>query len=343
MSEYFKNLYGNAEIKSRLGRDISQGTLAHAHLVVGESGSGKRTLAREISAALNCESLSSGASALPCGICTRCRRIYSDSFTDITYLRRSEKATIGVDEVRILREDMFLSPTESQCKIYIIEDAERMTPNAQNALLKVLEEPPERTFIMLLCESGDKILTTIKSRTQLIRMQHFPNADLKAYLLDTESSARAMALSDPERLDGIIMSANGLIGRAKELLSEKSARENEEDRAIILRIISAFKPSEPYSELYLSLSQLPKDRAEFSEALEMLTVALRDIIAVKTGAESDMLFFSSRKNASDAAAANSLKRLISIYDILIDAARDTARNVPVQTILIDIGAKIKTI
>ena len=343
MREYFSDLFGNDRTRDRLGEDVEHGTLAHAHLIVGDSGSGKRTLAREIAAALNCEMLSDGAMPLPCGMCSSCKRIKNEQHPDVKYQRRADKATLGVDEIRLLREDMYLSPTESKYKVYIIEEADRMTPNAQNALLKVLEELPSGTVILLLCESPDKILTTIKSRAQLTRMQRFSDERLRELLLDIDSGARAMATADPEKLSGIITSAGGRLGRARELLSSRSAKEIAEAREATEKIISALDPREPYSALYLALSELPSQRAEFSEALEMLLSALRDLIAIKTARAPAMLFFTSRDEARRKASVIETKRLSRIFELVCEAERDVLRNVSVQTVLIDVGAKIKTI
>ena len=133
MSKYFSALFGNEATKARIGRAITDGTLPHAFLVSGPEGSGKATLATEIAAALNCERR--GGGELPCHMCNSCRRIKDGSFIDVKWLEKpKDKMTIGVGEVRTFREDMFLSATESDYKVYIIDDADRMTPNAQNAL-----------------------------------------------------------------------------------------------------------------------------------------------------------------------------------------------------------------
>ena len=154
MGGFFSGLFGNEPLKTRLGGAIRRGTAAHAFLISGPEGSGKMTLAKEMAAAFNCEKRGDGISPLPCHSCNTCRRIFEDGFTDVKTLSKpKDKATIGVGEIRYFREDMFLSATESDYKIYVIDDAERMTPNAQNALLKVLEEPPNNVVIILLTAS----------------------------------------------------------------------------------------------------------------------------------------------------------------------------------------------
>ena len=343
MREYFSELYGNLAIKSRLGGAIESGTLPHAFLVIGSNGSGKRTLALELAAALNCEK-KSGTSPLPCHNCNACRRIKEGNFTDITWLRRQDgKATIGVEEVRIFREDMFLSPTESAYKIYIIDEAERLTPNAQNALLTVLEEPPKNVFILLLAESGDKILTTIKSRTQSVAMQRFETDELKSYLIANSDKARLYSKTDNGTLDGIIMSSDGRIGKALNLLSDKAAKENAEDRLLVERIIKALHPSSQYSDLHAALSELPTARIEFTAAVEDVMCAIRDFSLIKFDRDVPLLFYTTREHALKAARDMNTKRLLAVYELLKSALEDVSKNVGIAAIVADLGAKIKLI
>ena len=342
MREYFSGLYGNSATKARLGAAIDSDTLPHAFLILGADGSGKKTLALELAAALNCEKKSDEGSPLPCRRCNTCRRIFDGNFTDISRIRPSDgKATIGVEEVRIFREDMHLSPTESRYKIYVIDEAEKLTANAQNALLTVLEEPPRNVVIMLLADSGDKILTTIKSRTQSIAMQRFYSQEIKNYLKSTKGKSNL--LKDDASINGILMSADGRIGKAIELLSEKESRGNADDRSLTERIVAALHTSVPYSELYTAISELPSSRREFIYALESLICAIRDITLIKFGDDIQLLFYTYSEDAKAAAKDMNTKRLIKIYEILKDALEDSSRNVSTSAIMADLGAKIRLI
>jgi DNA polymerase-3 subunit delta' len=344
MREYFSMLYGNSQARARLGRAVSEDTLAHALLLVGQAGSGKKTLAGELAMALNCEHRHSEGFPLPCHTCNTCKRIADKNYPDIRYLRRArDKATIGVGEVRLLREDMYLSPTESGCKIYVIEEAERLTPQAQNALLTVLEEPPRRVFIILLADSRDKILTTIKSRVQTVSMQRFAPEDMKKYLLSHSSEARSCSLTSEDALDGIIMSSDGRLGEALSALSKKNARSFADRRSTIESIIAALKSSLPYSRLRSAIHELPTDRSEFSEAVESLISALRDITLLKLDRSVPLIFFSSRERALEYGRDMNAKGLIAISEILREALGDASKNVSIPTILTDITVKIKQI
>jgi DNA polymerase III delta' subunit len=333
---FFTRLYGNETTKSRVGSAIISARLNHALLICGPDGSGKSTLATEIAAALNCEKKGDAIAPLPCGHCNNCRRIYEDNYPDIKRLKRdSSKATIGVEELRLFREDMFLSATESEHKIYVIEDAERMTPNAQNALLKVLEEPPEAVTIILLCEEGDKILTTIKSRAQLITMQRFSPEEIKNYL----ASKGFSTLSD--KISEVVMSADGRIGRALEII--ESPDEVEADRKIAIDVIAAMRQGAPYSELYSAVASLPQKRAELSEALELIMAALSDLVKIKSAKNAPLSFFSSRVAAQSYAEPISQKKLLLAYDALREASDENSKNANISALINCLGAKIKLI
>lgn len=249
MRRHFTNILGNSDAKARLCDSVLSGTLPHAFLIIGPAGSGKLTLATEIAAAMNCENAENGAHTLPCGLCNSCRRIRERIFPDVKILERSGKLTLGVDEVRDFREDMFLSATEARYKFYIVKDADKMTPAAQNALLKVLEEPPKNVHILLLATEADKILTTIKSRTQFIQMELFDYGTLEKFLTERSDAARRLKSSDPDRLKGILLASGGVIGNALTLLDDKYIADTEQRRNAALSFVGAFPKRVPFSKL----------------------------------------------------------------------------------------------
>ena len=339
---YFPTLFGNDLHKNRIATAIVEERLPHALLIDGPEGSGKMTLATEIAAALNCECRDDATRALPCGRCNSCRRIHEGSFTDVKILKRVDgKATIGVNEIKSFRADMYLSATESKYKVYIIDEAEKMTTEAQNALLIILEEPPKNVVILLLASGSDSILTTIKSRTQYVTTSRFTTEELSKYLEEVSSEARSLAFRDPEGYGALLVSADGRIGRALDLLNPKMREENEQTRAEIMAIVKAIGKRTSYTELYAAVSALPQKRVEFAAALEKLISALADLISAKKTESFQPLFFTSARAAREAAKDTTVARLIRIYDIVVHTYRECEKNANVTLAATNMTASIK--
>lgn len=338
---YFNRLIGNDETKKRLANAIISDSLAHAFLISGPSGSGKSTLALELAAALNC-SKATDSVHVPCGVCNNCRRIYEGNFPDLKFLEKpKDKATIGVEAVKDFREDMFLSSTEAERKIYVIDNADCMTVEAQNALLKILEEPPSNVLLILLANECDRILSTIKSRVQYIAMSRFTDEELKKHLLSSDVSAVSMSVDMPERFNGLIISADGRIGEAKRLLDPKFSEENDEKRSEIISIITAMGQRSSYAGIYEAVFSLPQKRTELAVSLERLITSLRDLIVIKFSKDAKLLFFTSAENAKDLCGDISTKRLLEAYDATSYALDLCNKNANVQNILSDLSAKFK--
>lgn len=338
----FTSIFGNDFHKNRIADAILEGRLPHALLIDGPVGSGKMTFATEIAAALNCECKTDQTRPFPCGRCNSCRRIKEGSFTDVKILKRTDgKATVGVKEIKDFRADMYLSATESGYKVYIIDEAEKMTPEAQNALLIILEEPPKNVVIMLLASGTDSILTTIKSRTQFISMSRFTTDELAEYLESESSEARSLSFRDPEAYKALLVSADGRIGKAMELLNPKARESNEESRREILGIVRALGKKAPYTSLYSALTSLPQKRTELQVSLEMLIDALGDLIAAKKSQAFLPLFFTDAKNAADAGAEIPLQRLVKIYDIVVHTYRECEKNANVTLAVANMASRIK--
>ena len=339
MKKYFPRIFGNSETCSRIGAAIENRTVPHAFLLLGPSGSGKHTMATEIAAALNC---TSGGASLPCGECSLCKRIYEGNFTDVKLLEKpKDKATLGVGPIKEFREDMFLSATESDFKVYIIADAEYMTIEAQNALLKVLEEPPSGVIIILLSTEGDKILSTIKSRAQTVNMARFHHGELKRILLEISREARELERESKELLDSLIMSSDGRIGEALRLTDKRSSEALEEERADTLRIARALRHGAPFTELYSALSSLPQKRPELLSALELSLVAIRDLIAIGAHSEVGLLFFTERSECETLAGQIGVKRLYEAYEAICEAHKYCSQNANTTNIIAALTARLR--
>lgn len=325
MSNYFPSLYGNRKAAARLGALIKNNSLPHALLIEGPVGSGKMTLATLLAAALSCQNASKD---VPCGLCPFCQKIMRGLSPDVSVTKcEGDRATIGIEQIRSIRMDMHLSATESPCKVYVIRDAETMTPEAQNALLVNLEEPPAGVYIFLLCENTDTLLTTVKSRVQPIRMQSFDRDELLAY---AHANLPAAAVLERESADDFrlaLTAANGSIGVLRSLLDRSRLSSLSKMRATTDAILDALFLNRAFPPLFDAFSMLPTGkRQEFLQYILLLLSAIRDLITAKATNDAPMLYYTAREKAEIHAETKSLHCLMSCYDILSGAAEDCAKN-----------------
>lgn len=339
--KYFPRLLGNDAAVRRIGRAIENDTLSHAFLIGGPSGSGKSVLALELAAAVNCE-MRHADTPLPCGECSSCKRIYSGSFPDVkTVSKPSDRATLGVDPIKDMREDMFLSATEADTKVYIIDDAECMTPEAQNALLKVLEEPPGKILIILLARECDKILTTIKSRTQYIAMSRFSEDELLSLLPKMSPDAASLMREDADRLRSVIMSADGRLGEAIRLCDKRSSEECKAQRDEVMALLLALRQNGANADIYRAVTAMQTTkRPELIASLENVMAALRDLIAIEQSDTVKLLFFTARADAKALAHEIGLHRALRAYDAAVEAHGYCTKNAGIQNILTNMCARL---
>ena len=159
--ESFADLVGQEHISRTLSRAVTSGQTSHAYLFTGPRGTGKTSTAKILARALNC---AEGPTLTPCGVCDSCRSISDGSSMDVFEIDAASNR--GIDEIRDLRESVKFAPTEGRYKIYIIDEVHMLTTEAFNALLKTLEEPPERVIFILATTEPHKVPATIQSRCQ---------------------------------------------------------------------------------------------------------------------------------------------------------------------------------
>lgn len=206
----FEQLFGNERLKDNLRSSIAKGRIAHFYLISGPEGSGKKTLARLLAAAILCKS----GGDKPCGTCSACRKIFGSGHPDYITIDDPEKKIVPIDLVRRARADIYIQPNESAYKIYLFPRAQDMREESQNALLKVLEEPPAYGVFILLTDAPEKLLVTVRSRCTELALTALPETTLIRELRHRFPQA------DDESIRAAAGRSGGFLGQAAALLEE---------------------------------------------------------------------------------------------------------------------------
>ena len=177
----FKDILGHEQIKEHFQNAAAIGKVSHAYILSGEAGMGKKTLANAFAMTLLCEE----EGKEPCMHCHACKQVLSGNHPDLIYVTHEKTASMGVDDIREqINDTIMVRPYSSQYKIYIVDEAQKMTVQAQNALLKTIEEPPAYAVIMLLTTNPDAFLQTILSRCVQLKLKPLKDSVVKGYLED---------------------------------------------------------------------------------------------------------------------------------------------------------------
>ena len=278
----FNNVIGHEEIIRHLQNAIKTGKISHSYIFAGEPGSGKRLLAGIYAMTLQCEAGGENA----CGKCESCKRAIGKNHPDIIMVKHEKPNTISIDEIREqVVNDVDIKPYSSPHKIYIIPDAEIMTPQAQNALLKTIEEPPEYAVIMLLTSNIDGLLPTIRSRCVRLDLKVVDDGLVKKYLMEH--------LHIPDYQAEIDASfAHGSIGKAKEAATSQEFADITQKALKILK----YADSMEVYELTEAIKNLSSEKQNINDYLDIFQFWFRDVLMFKATREIDNLVFKQEIN-----------------------------------------------
>lgn len=336
--EYFPLIAGNEALKARLAKDIAESHLSHAYIIEGPEGTGKHTVAKQVAAAIECkkkiDGKSIGTEFVPCGQCPSCEKILADKSPDVTVIGLvDDRTTIGVDSIRELKNDMYTAPNDLSVKVYIIEDADLMTEQAQNAFLLSLEEPPEYVLFFLLCQSSTKLLETVRSRAPTLRTQRLDHSHVSAIVLKSDNRARALKEENPEEWETLIFVANGSVGYAIKLLDPTTRKKVFENRRDAKKLISLISSNDKRAA-FEALASFGKARADVSKKLSFLQFAIRDLMLLKKYERATLCFFENAEEALELSTHFTSAKLLALYDATVKARDDLDANANVKLTLL---------
>ena len=273
----YSDIIGHEDIVKHFKNSIELGKVSHAYILNGEKGSGKRTLAAVVAKSLQCEE----GGPDPCGKCRSCLQAESGNQPDIIWVNHEKTSIISVDEVRQqIVNDVELKPYSSRYKIYIVPDAHLMNPQAQNALLKTLEEPPGYAIILLLANGIGKFLPTVLSRCLILNFKPVEPLQVVEYLITKLNVEQKKARFCADF-------AQGNLGKAIRLAISPEYNELLEDSVRILRRIQDMD----MEDTILAVKNLGKYKLDITDYMDIMTMWFRDILMVKISNSPNKLLF----------------------------------------------------
>ena len=273
----FRDIIGHNQIVDHLKNAIRMEKISHAYIFNGESNAGKMMLAEAFAMALQCENHGDE----PCMECRSCHQAKEHNQPDIIYVSHDKPNVISVDDIRQqLNNDIVIKPYNSKYKIYIVDEAEKMNVQAQNALLKTMEEPPTYGIILLLTTNADSFLPTILSRCITLNLKTVNEDLIKSYLM------KKYQIPDYQA-DVCAAFAQGNVGKAIQLAASD---EFNELKAAALSIVKKLEDMDLY-ELNQLIKQINEFKPKIHEYFDLLTLWFRDVLYLKATNDVNNLIF----------------------------------------------------
>ena len=273
----FKDIIGHEQIIEHLQNAIGMDKVSHAYIINGPDKSGKMMLAEAFAMALQCEKHGKEA----CMECHSCRQALGHNQPDIIYVNHDKPNTISVDDIRTqVNNDIDVKPYSSSHKIYIIDEAEKMNQQAQNALLKTIEEPPAYAVFLLLTENAEMLLPTINSRCVMLKLRNIKDTLIRKYLMEN--------LEIPDyKADMCTAFAQGNVGRAIMLANSEHFNEIREEAVQLLKHIHDME----LSEIVAAVKNISVYKLEITDYLDIIMIWYRDVLLYKATKEIGKVVF----------------------------------------------------
>ena len=287
----FAEIIGQEDAKNLLKNAVTSGNHSHAYIFSGEKGSGKMMLAEAFATMLQCENPTDDA----CLECHSCKQSISRNNPDIIYVKREEgKANISVDVVREqIVNDVDIKPYSNKYKIYIVDEAERMNQQAQNAILKTIEEPPEYTIIILLTANHNAFLQTILSRCVLIQMKSVDTESIKSILKNRYETVDYQA-------NMVASFAQGNVGKAIALATDSSFNEVKSHAVALCKKAGKMEEVQIADEVKAIKEENESDKKNdnpdkfqgfMDQMLDLITLWFKDVLLYKATMNDNLMLF----------------------------------------------------
>lgn len=300
----FKDIYGQKQIVDHFQNALESGKISHAYIINGERSSGKEFIAKIFAMALQCES----EGIEPCNECHSCKQALSGNHPDIIKVTHEKPATVGVEDIRNgVNNDVVIKPYSSKWKIYIINEAEKMTVQAQNALLKTLEEPPAYAVILLLTSNPEALLPTIQSRCVVLNMKPVADDIIKNYLMQE--------IHIPDyKADVCTAFARGNLGKAKALAASEEFDNIKTEAVSLLKYIRDME----ITDIMSAIKKINDYKIDINDYLDILSVWYRDVLLFKATNDINHLIFKDEiqyiKKVSDQSAYEGIEIILDALE-----------------------------
>jgi DNA polymerase III delta' subunit len=269
----FKDVHGQRRVKNIFVKALKQNRVPNSLLFSGPEGVGKKDFAREAAKALNCEKKTDDA----CDACASCRSIAKGSCPDVMFIA-PPRDVVKIEQIRLLKSTAYLKPMAGKKRIFIVEEAEKMNTESSNSLLKVLEEPPAFSHIILMTHNPFMILPTVKSRCQVLTFSPMSRKEIRSALLERGW--------EDDRAEIISLLVNGNMRQALQF----DWADAQERRELSWKIFGSLLSRDGLSPLLESFySTRDTGRKELEQTLEFLASFFRDLILLKEKGEKRLL------------------------------------------------------
>ena len=296
----YQDIIGQEQLKEHLQNAVRSRKVSHAYILNGEKSSGKEFIARIFAMSLQCEK----KEVEPCQVCHSCLQALSGNHPDIIYVTHEKPNTISVDDIRTqINADIAIKPYSSEYKIYIVNEAEKMNAQAQNALLKTLEEPPAYGVILLLTSNLEALLPTILSRCVVLNMKPVADEQVKKYLMEQ--------LKVPDyKAEVCTAFARGNIGKAKALAASEDF---EKVKTEVLSLLKYIQEMELY-EMIAAIKKITEYKLDINDYLDIMMIWYRDVLLFKATKDMSHVIFreeiSSLQKVADRTSYEGIERVI---------------------------------